>query len=82
MTSVTRQYSAVASQASQAVEKAADSWTQGVRRLAALVPAVPGRLRAADAAERLDDSRVVPVATSRVGQDDAARVIGKQRRVG
>ena len=41
MTSVTRQYSAVASQASQAVEKAADSWTQGVRRLAALAPGVP-----------------------------------------
>lgn len=41
MTSVTRQYSAVASHASQAVEKAAGSWTQGVRRLAALVPAVP-----------------------------------------
>ena len=41
MTSVTRQYSAVASHASQAAEKAADSWTQGVRRLAAWVPAVP-----------------------------------------
>jgi len=41
MTSVTRQYGAVASHASQAVEKAADSWTQGVHRLAALVPAVP-----------------------------------------
>jgi SAP domain len=41
LTSVTRQYGAVASHASQAVEKAADSWTQGVRRLTALVPAVP-----------------------------------------
>ena len=41
MTSVTRQYSAVASHASEAVEKAADSWTQGVRRLTAWLPAVP-----------------------------------------
>src|ERR1700722_9523274 len=37
---------------------------------------------AADAAERLDDARAAPVAASRVGQDDAARVIGEQRRVG
>jgi hypothetical protein len=41
MTSVTRQYSAVVSQASEAAEKAADSWTQGVRRLTDLFPAVP-----------------------------------------
>jgi len=31
----------VVSQASEAVEKAADSWTQGVRRLTDLFPAVP-----------------------------------------
>jgi SAP domain len=41
MTSVTRQYGAVANHASQAAEKAADSWTQAVRKLAALAPAVP-----------------------------------------
>ena len=41
MTSVTRQYSAVVSQASEAAGKAADSWTQGVRRLTDLFPAVP-----------------------------------------
>ena len=41
MTSMTRQYSAMASHASEAVEKAADSWTQGVRKLTARVPAVP-----------------------------------------
>ncbi len=41
MTSVTRQYSAVVSQASGAAEKAADSWAQGVRRLTDLFPAVP-----------------------------------------
>src|ERR1700689_5370404 len=41
-----------------------------------------GRFGAADAAKRLDDARPAPVATSRVGQDDAARVIGEQRRVG
>ena len=40
MTSMTRQYSAVASQASEAAEKAADSWTQGMRKLTARVPAV------------------------------------------
>jgi hypothetical protein len=41
MTSMTRQYSAVVSQASEAAGKAADSWTQGVRRLTDLFPAVP-----------------------------------------
>src|ERR1039458_5437170 len=41
MTIMTRQYSAVASQAGEAVEKAADSWTQGVRRLTGLFPALP-----------------------------------------
>ncbi len=41
MTSMTRQYSAVASQASEAVEKAADSWVQGVRKLADRFPVLP-----------------------------------------
>jgi chromosome segregation ATPase len=41
MTIVTRQYTAMASQASEAVEKATDSWTQGVRRLSGMFPAVP-----------------------------------------
>ena len=41
MTSMTRQYSAVASHASGAVEKAADSWTQGVRKLADRLPMLP-----------------------------------------
>ena len=44
MTSMTRQYSAVASHASEAVEKAADSWVQGVRKLADRFPvAAAGR---------------------------------------
>ncbi len=41
MTMMTRQYSAVASQASEAVEKAADSWSEGVRRVSGLFPALP-----------------------------------------
>ena len=41
MTSMTRQYSAMASQATGAVEKAADSWAQGVRKLADRFPVVP-----------------------------------------
>jgi SAP domain len=41
MTSMTRQYSAIASQASEAVEKAADSWAQGVRKVADRFPALP-----------------------------------------
>jgi hypothetical protein len=41
MTSVPTYYSAVASRASEAAEKAADSWTQGMRRLTGLVPALP-----------------------------------------
>ena len=41
MTSMTRQYSAVASQASEAVEKAADSWVQGVRKVADRFPTLP-----------------------------------------
>jgi hypothetical protein len=41
MTSMTRQYSAAASRASEAVEKAADSWTEGVRRMTGLFPAMP-----------------------------------------
>ena len=41
MTIMTRQYSAVASQASEAVEKAADSWVQGVRKLADRFPVLP-----------------------------------------
>ena len=39
MTSMTRQYSAAASRATEAVEKAADSWTEGVRKMTALFPA-------------------------------------------
>ena len=41
MTGIPPQYAAVASRASEAVEKAADSWTQGVRRLTDLFPTVP-----------------------------------------
>jgi hypothetical protein len=41
MTSITRQYAAAASQASSVVEKAADRWTEGVRKVAARVPAPP-----------------------------------------
>jgi hypothetical protein len=41
MTIMTRQYSAVASQASEAAEKAADSWVQGVRKLADRFPVLP-----------------------------------------
>ncbi len=41
MTSMTRQYSAIASQASDAVEKAADSWAQGVRKVAERFPMLP-----------------------------------------
>ena len=41
MTSMTRQYSAVASQASEAVEKAADFWVQGVRKVADRFPTLP-----------------------------------------
>ena len=41
-----------------------------------------GCLVAADAAERLDDALLVPVASGRVGQDDAPGVVGEQRRVG
>jgi len=41
MTSVPTYYSAVASRASEAAEKAADSWTQGMRRLTGLAPALP-----------------------------------------
>jgi hypothetical protein len=41
-----------------------------------------GRLGAAEAAERLDDALLVPVAPGGIGQDDAAGVIGEQRSVG
>ncbi len=41
MTSMPTYYSAVASRASEAAEKAADSWTQGMRKLTGLVPALP-----------------------------------------
>jgi hypothetical protein len=41
MMSMTRQYSAAASQASGVAEKAADLWTEGVRKVAARVPVVP-----------------------------------------
>ena len=41
MTSMTRQYSAVAGHASEAVEKAADSWAQGVRKMAERFPVLP-----------------------------------------
>ena len=41
-----------------------------------------GCLVAADTAERLDDALLVPVASGRVGQDDAPGVVGEQRRVG
>lgn len=41
MLNMTRQYSAVASQASGAVDKAADSWAQGVRKLTDRIPVLP-----------------------------------------
>ena len=41
MSSMTRQYSAAASHASNVVEKAADRWTEGVRKLADRVPVLP-----------------------------------------
>src|SRR5580700_5949126 len=68
-----------------AVERVADAVELSLKILA--VPGVDaldkgGRFGAADPAERLDDTRPAPMATSRVGQDDAARVIGEQRRVG
>jgi hypothetical protein len=54
MTSMTRQYSAMASQATGAVEKAADSWAQGVRKLADRFPVVP-QVGLAPAVERYFD---------------------------
>src|SRR5260370_40438978 len=68
-----------------AVERVADAVELsleilGVRGVDALDDG--GRFGAAEAAERLDDSRPAPVAASRVGQGDAARGIGEQRRVG
>jgi hypothetical protein len=41
MSSMTRQYSAVASQASNVVEKAADRWQESVRKVADRVPVLP-----------------------------------------
>jgi uncharacterized protein HemX len=41
MTSITRQYSAAASQARSAVEKTADFWTQSTRTLTDLLPGLP-----------------------------------------
>ena len=41
MTSMTRQYSAVASQVSEAVEKAAETWVHGVRKAANRFPVLP-----------------------------------------
>ncbi len=41
MTSITRQYSAAASQARSAVEKTTDFWTQGARTLTDLLPEMP-----------------------------------------
>jgi hypothetical protein len=41
MTSMTRQYSAAASQARSAVDKAADFWTQGARTLTDWLPGLP-----------------------------------------
>jgi hypothetical protein len=54
MSGMTRQYSAVASQASEAVEKAADSWAQGVRKLADRFP-VPPQVDLVPAVERYFD---------------------------
>ena len=41
MTSMTRQYSAAASQAASAVDKTADFWTQGARTLTNWIPGLP-----------------------------------------
>jgi uncharacterized membrane-anchored protein YhcB (DUF1043 family) len=41
MTSMTRQYSAAASQARSAVDKTADFWTQGARTLSGWLPGLP-----------------------------------------
>ena len=41
MTSMTRQYSAAASHARNAVEKTVDVWTEGARTVTDLVPGLP-----------------------------------------
>src|ERR1700761_9271165 len=68
-----------------AVERVTDAVELSFQVLA--VPGVDalddrGRFRAAEAAERLDHARATPVAGRGVGQDDAAGLVGEQRRVG
>jgi len=68
-----------------AIQRVADAFELSVGLFGVLSEAAldgGGCLVAADAAERLDDALLVPVAPGRVGQDDAAGVIGEQRRVG
>jgi hypothetical protein len=68
-----------------AIQRVADAFELSVGLFGVLSEAAldgGGCLVAADAAERLDDALLVPVASGRVGQDDAAWVIGEQRRVG
>jgi hypothetical protein len=55
MESMTRQYSTVASQASDATEKAADFWTQGVGKLAGRLPALLPQVDLVPAVERYFD---------------------------
>ena len=55
MESMTRQYSTVASQASDATEMAADFWTQGVGKLAGRLPALLPQVDLVPAVERYFD---------------------------
>ena len=55
MESMTRQYSTVASQASDATEKAADFWTQGVGKVADRFPALLPQIDLVPAIERYFD---------------------------
>ncbi len=55
MASITRQYSTAASQASDATEKAAEFWTQGVGKLADRLPALLPQIDLVPAVERYFD---------------------------
>ena len=55
MASITRQYSTAASQASDATEKAAEFWTQGVGKLADRLPALLPQINLVPAVERYFD---------------------------
>ena len=80
MASITKQYSAAASQASDATEKAAEFWTQGVEKLTDRLPALLPQIDLVPAIERYFDFVQRAVSLNRTIAVEWAQAVGALSR--